>query len=97
MLKAVVCNMQSRDRLTQLLIFGLCALTVLEHIARQNLKKNGQKPAGVYNSNIKQQAAAIPGPKHSCVFLGTFTKPRYTSQAKNAIALHRSPLFRSKS
>jgi transposase len=39
------------------LSIGLRALTLLEHIARQNLKKNGQKLAGVYAGNPKRQTA----------------------------------------
>ena len=43
--------------LIRLLSIGLRALTLLEHVARQNLKKNGQKIAGVYAGNPKRETA----------------------------------------
>ena len=43
--------------LIRLLSIGLRALTLLEHVARQNLKKNGQKIAGVYSGNPKRETA----------------------------------------
>jgi transposase len=38
--------------LIRLLSIGLRALTLLEHVARQNLKKSGQKIAGVYSELV---------------------------------------------
>lgn len=43
--------------LIRLLSIGLRALTLLEHVARQNLKKNGQKIAGLYSGNPKRETA----------------------------------------
>lgn len=43
--------------LIRLLSIGLRALTLLEYVARQNLKKNGQKVAGVYSGNPKRETA----------------------------------------
>jgi len=43
--------------LIRLLSIGLRALTLLEHVARQNLKKYGQKIAGVYSGNPKRETA----------------------------------------
>lgn len=43
--------------LIRLLSIGLRALTLLEHVARQNLKKNKQKIAGVYSGNPKRETA----------------------------------------
>jgi transposase len=43
--------------LIRLLSIGLRALTLLEHVARQNLQKNGQKIAGVYSGNPKRETA----------------------------------------
>lgn len=43
--------------LIRLLSIGLRTLTLLEHVARQNLKKNGQKLAGVYSGNPKRETA----------------------------------------
>ncbi len=43
--------------LIRLLSIGLRALTLLEHVARQNLKKSGQKIAGVYSGNPKRETA----------------------------------------
>jgi transposase len=43
--------------LIRLLSIGLRTLTLLEHVARQNLKKSGQKIAGVYSGNPKRETA----------------------------------------
>jgi transposase len=43
--------------LIRILSIGLRALTLLEHVARQNLKKNGQKIAGLYSGNPKRGTA----------------------------------------
>lgn len=48
---------QRATGLIRLLSIGLRALTLLEHVARQNLKKNGQKLAGVYAGNPKRETA----------------------------------------
>jgi transposase len=52
--------LQDDNRATGLirpLSIGLRALTLLEHVARQNLKKSGQKIAGVYAGNPKRETA----------------------------------------
>jgi transposase len=43
--------------LIRLLSIGLRALTLLEHVARQKLKKTGRKIAGVYSGNPKRETA----------------------------------------
>jgi transposase len=48
---------QRATGLIRLLSIGLRALTLLEHLARQNLKQNGQKLAGVYAGNPKRATA----------------------------------------
>ncbi|MDX9991051.1 MAG: hypothetical protein RBS68_03275 [Anaerolineales bacterium] len=43
--------------LIRLLSIGLRALTLLEHVVREDLAKTGQKPAGVYAGNPKRETA----------------------------------------
>jgi transposase len=65
--------------LIRLLSIGLRALTLLEHVARQNLKKNKQKIAGVYSGNPKRETATPRAETLLRVFKNIYLTTIYTA------------------